>query len=182
VVLFVVFIVERLDGGGTQVGLIRGTMAIGGIVGAILIARLARHVDPSQLLAVGLLGMGGMALLFWNAPVISTAIWVYILLFALSGIPGSAMQVGMMTGIQTWSPPDVLGRVVGVLGASEAAGNAFGSLLVGVLVDRVDLTVLLDVQAGIYVLCGLVILLAISRDPAVAATQPGESAPSGAGS
>ena len=75
VVLFVVFVVDALGGGGTQVGVIRGMMAVGAMVGAVLVARLGRHVDPMVLLAVGLAGLGGVSLLFWNAPVVTTT-WV----------------------------------------------------------------------------------------------------------
>lgn len=115
------------------------------------VALLPRLVDHDQLTVAN------------AAQSVTTAIRLYIVLFMLSGIPGSAMQVGVTTAIQTWSPPDVLGRAVGVLGASDAAGNALGSLLAGVLVDRVRLTALLDIQAAIYVLCGFVVILLTRR-------------------
>ena len=94
VVLFVVFVVDALGGGGTQVGVIRGMMAVGAMVGAVLVARLGRHVDPMVLLAVGLAGLGGVSLLFWNAPAVTTALGVYVLLFALSGIPARRCRWG----------------------------------------------------------------------------------------
>ena len=62
VVLFVVFVVERLGRDGTDVGIIRGTMAIGAVVGAALIARLADRVDPLRLIVAGFTGMGLMSL------------------------------------------------------------------------------------------------------------------------
>jgi predicted MFS family arabinose efflux permease len=155
VVLFVVFVVEELDGGGAEVGVIRGTMAVGGIIGSVLIARWARRVDAARLLSIGLLGMGGVAFLFWNAPAVTTALWVAVALFATSGLPGAALQVGAVTSLQTASAPEVLGRVVGVIGATEAAGNALGSIAAGVLVDRVRLSVLLNAQVAIYLLCGV---------------------------
>ena len=51
VVLFVVFVVDELDGGGTGVGVIRGTMAAGAIVGAAIVARFGARADPLRLLA-----------------------------------------------------------------------------------------------------------------------------------
>ena len=104
VVLFVVFVVERLGRDGTEVGIIRGTMALGAVLGAALIARMASRVDPLRLIVAGFTGMGVVSLVFWNAPRLSDALWVYILLFALSGIPGSALSVGIVTTVQTRSP------------------------------------------------------------------------------
>jgi hypothetical protein len=40
-----------------------------------------------------------VSLLFWNAPRVSEALWLYIVLFALSGIPGSALAVGIVTSL-----------------------------------------------------------------------------------
>jgi predicted MFS family arabinose efflux permease len=155
VVLFVVFVVDVLGDDGPGVGIIRGTMAIGAIGGAALIARSSSRADPTVLFGVGLIGMGAVALLFWNAPEVTTALWVYVLLFSLSGIPGAALSVGLVTTIQTRTPPHALGRVVGLMGSMEAVGAAAGSILAGVLVDRVALHVLLDAQAAVYLLSGV---------------------------
>jgi hypothetical protein len=70
-------------------------------------------------------------------------------------VPGSALSVGLITTVQTASPPAVLGRVVGVMRSSESIGAALGSVLAGVLVDTIPLTVLLDAQAIVYISCGV---------------------------
>ena len=163
VVLFVVFVVERLGRDGTEVGIIRGTMALGAVLGAALIARVANRVDPLRLIVAGFIGMGLVSLVFWNAPHLSEALWLYILLFALSGFPGSALSVGIITTVQTRSPPAVLGRVVGVMRAVESIGQAGASILTGVLVDAVPLTTLLDAQSLVYILCGLLALGLVRR-------------------
>jgi predicted MFS family arabinose efflux permease len=93
VVLFVAFMIDVLEDDGAELGLIRGTMAIGALAGSLLIGRLARHLHPATLYSAGLVGMGLVSALFWNAPTVSTALAVYIVLFTLSGIPGSAVQV-----------------------------------------------------------------------------------------
>jgi predicted MFS family arabinose efflux permease len=158
VVLFVVFVVERLGGDGTDVGIIRGTMAIGAVLGAWLITRVASHVQPVTLLGVGYIGMGVVSLLFWNAPYVAEALLVHVVLFALSGVPGSALSVGMVTTLQTASPPEVLGRVGGVYMAADAIGTGAGAMITGLLVDVTPLEVLLDAQAAIYVICGVLAL------------------------
>jgi predicted MFS family arabinose efflux permease len=155
VVLFLVFVVDTLGDDGLGLGIIRGTMAVGALAGSALISRLARTIDPTRLFAAGLLGMGATALVFWNAPVVTTDIWVYVILFALSGFPGAALSVGLFTTLQTTAPPHALGRVTGIMTAGEAIGITIGSIAAGVAVDHIRLTVLLDAQAAIYVLAGV---------------------------
>jgi predicted MFS family arabinose efflux permease len=154
VVLFVVFVVERLGGDGTAVGIIRGTMAVGAVLGAAVIARLSARIDPLRLIVVGFTGMGLASLVFWNAPWLTEALWVYVVLFGVSGIPGSALAIGIVTTVQTHSPPAVLGRVVGVMRSVESIGQAAAAIVTGVLVDAIPLSVLLDAQAGVYLACG----------------------------
>lgn len=171
-VLFVVFVVERLDGGGVQVGIIRGSMAVGAIVGAAIIGRFASRFGPITLLIAGYIGFSVVAFVFWNAPTISTAVWIYMVVFGLTGIPGSAVGIGESTAMQRFSPPGMLGRVVGLGGALDALMRAAGSLVAGVLVAHVDLIVLLDIHAAIYLACGVLAAVLI-RDGRRARVIPG---------
>ena len=155
VVMFIAFIVQTLGDDGSDVGLIRGTMAIGALIGSTLIARLARRVDPTVLYPAGLIGMGVVSYAFWNAPEFTTALWAYMVLFALSGIPGSAMSVGLLTTLQTRSPSHAIGRVAGLLGTAGSLGTAVGSIITGLLIGRVSLRVLLNAQASFYLVGGL---------------------------
>lgn len=159
--LFVVFVVRELNGGGVEVGIVRGTMAFGAILGAFVIGRYAKRWAPWQLLTFGYLGMGTTGLLFWNAPVVTTQIWLYLILFGLSGVPGSALGIGMFSAVQQLSPPGMMGRVVGVAGAGDVLARACGSLLAGFLLSRTHLIVLLDIQATIYLACGALVFFAL---------------------
>jgi predicted MFS family arabinose efflux permease len=173
-VLFVVFVVRRLDGGGIDVGIIRGSMAVGAIVSAAVIGKFADHFEPITLLTAGYFGMGAISLVFWNAPTVTTELWVYMVVFGLSGIPGSALGIGLFTAVQRLSPSGMLGRVVGMAGALDALARAAGSLLAGVLVSRVHLVVLLDVQSAIYIVCGVLANVFI-RDHRIADRSPNGS-------
>ena len=155
VVLFVVFVVDRLGGDGADVGLIRGTMAAGALIGAVGVARWGRHVDPLRLYAAGMMGMGVTALAFWNAPAVTIAIGAYVVLFAISGLPGAALSVGFLTTLQQSSPAGYVGRVLGTFGVAEAIGMAVGSIGSGLLADRIELAWLLNTQAVIYLVAGL---------------------------
>jgi MFS family permease len=163
-VLFVVFVVERLGGGGVEVGVVRGSMAVGAIAGAAVIMRRSERWRAERLFAVGFLGMGTASFVFWNAPSVTTAFWLYPLLFGLSGVPGSALGIGSATCVQRWSPPGMLGRVVGTSGALAALARASGSLVAGALAGDRSLTALLDVQSAIYVACGVLALLLVRPD------------------
>lgn len=170
-VLFIVFIVRQLDGGGIEVGVIRGSMAVGAILGAAVIGRSAKRWDPTQLLTFGYLGMGTVSVLFWNAPTVTTQIWLYLLLFGLSGIPGSALGIGVFSALQNLSPIGMLGRVVGIANALDALARACGSILAGLLISRTKLVVLLDIQSGIYIACGALTYFLIRR-PALDIAHP----------
>ncbi len=159
VVLFVVFAVDTLGDDGSGLGVIRGTMAVGAVGGAALIAHVSGRVDSTTLFAVGLVGMGVVSLLFWNAPTVTTALWVYLVLFSLSGIPGAAVSVGLITTVQTHSPPWAIGRVAGLTTSSAAVGAAAGSILTGLLIDVVPLWTLLDAQAAVYLVTGALALV-----------------------
>ncbi len=124
VVLFVAFVVRALDGGGVEVGLIRGSMAVGAIVGALLITRFADRFGPITLLTAGYLGMGLVSLVFWHGPALTSEIWFFMVVFSLSGVPGSALGVGLFTAMQQFSPSGMLGRVVGVGGAIGALARS----------------------------------------------------------
>ena len=154
VVLFVVFVVRRLGGGGVDVGIIRGSMAVGAIVSAAVIGRFAAGWEPVSLLAVGYVGVGLISLMLWNAPTLTIDLWLYLVVFGASGIPGAAIEVGLFTTVQRSSPPGMLGRVVGVSNAINGVTRAAGSLLAGLLLTRSNLVVLLDAQATIYIVAG----------------------------
>ncbi len=158
VILFVAFVVETLGDDGVGLGFIRGAMAVGALVGAAFIARLSNKVQSTTLFSAGLLGLGAASLLFWNAPAVTTTLWVYVLLFSLSGLPGSAISVGLFTTFQTTSPPDALGRVAGIGYAAGAIGVAAGSILTSLLIDSVNLRVLLNMEATIHLAAGLLAL------------------------
>jgi MFS family permease len=162
VVIFVAFVVDTLGDDGSALGLIRGTMAIGALIGAALIAKLAARISPSTLYGLGLIGMGLVSHAFWNSPSVTTQLWLYVTLFALSGIPGSAVTVGLLTTIQTRSPGHAIGRVTGLLNASEAVGIAVGSIASGLLIDRIPLRPLLDAQASIYLVTGAVAIVYVA--------------------
>jgi MFS family permease len=162
-VLFIAFVIDVLRGNEATVGLIRGMAAFGGLAASYLVGRRAKSVDPTLLMMWGYTGLGLVAFVFVNVSALTTSLWLFFLLFALSGLPNMTSQVGAMGAVQRLCPPELLGRFQGLASATGAAGAIGGSVLVGVLIDHVGVKVLLNTQAALYVLCGLTTLALIIR-------------------
>lgn len=162
-VLFVVFVLERLGGNAAEVGLIRGVQAIGGVLGGVLVDRLARRLDDRAMIGWGFIVFGLISLTTWNLPALTTAIGFFLALFAVVGIPGVAVSTALLTSVQSSTPPTHLGRVFAAFEAGSAALAAVGVLAAGALADRFGVAPILDVQALLYVACGATALFALRR-------------------
>jgi predicted MFS family arabinose efflux permease len=166
-VLFIKFVVDELHGGGAAIGIIRGCAAFGGLAASLLVIRVAKRTQPTTLMMWGYVSFAVVAALFINAPLVTRAFWVYMVLFALSGFPNSTSQIGTSATAQHLCPPQVLGRLSGIASAAGAVGAAIGTVGVGLLVDHVRIIPLFNVQAVVYLLCGIFTYwLIIRRSPA----------------
>ena len=105
------------------------------------------------------------------------------MLFALSGFPNVSAQVGSTSTAQMLCPPDVLGRLGGLMSATGAVGFGGGSLLAGVLLESFTARTLFNGQVVCLVLCGVIgavfVVRPIRRDQT--ATAAASRAGSGAG-
>lgn len=162
-VLFIAFVTDYLGGGGTEVGVIRASSAFGGLVAAGLIAGLASRIRPPVLMSAGYLMFAFVAFLFVNAPPITTEIWVYLTLFALTGLPNVASQVGTTSTLQELAPSDVLGRIGGLTSSVSALGIGAGSLTAGLLLGVYTARTLFNVQVALLLLCGLMGVFLVAR-------------------
>ncbi|GAB2970720.1 MFS transporter [Amycolatopsis acidiphila] len=176
-VLFVVFVTGPLGGGEAEVGLLRGVQAVGGFAAGVAVATVARRVLPARLLGWGTIALGLLSLATWNGPAVSTALAVYIGLFAAAGAPGVATGSGLFSLLQQETGPDRLGRVSSTFFAGMAAFQALGMLAAGVLVGRLGLSGLLDLQATLYVAAGVLTLIGLRRRMATVEVCPASTPP-----
>jgi MFS family permease len=162
-VLFVVFVTRELGGDGGEVGLLRGVQAIGGLLGGVVVVGLARRLAPGRLLGGSLLVFALVDLAIWNGPLVTTAAWFYLGLFVAAGVPGIGFMTGLTALVQERAPDAYLGRVFATFLGSFNGLMAIGILLAGLLGDAVGVVAVLNGQAGLYLLAGLVALATLGR-------------------
>lgn len=162
-VLFITFVVVELHGGGAEIGIIRGCAAFGGLAASVLVARVAKSVNPITMMLWGYVSFSAVAALFVNAVFVTEAIGVYLALFALSGLPNATSQIGASATAQRCCPAELRGRLAGVMSASGAIGAAVGTVSAGLLVDHVDVIPLFNAQALVYLAAGVATWLLIAR-------------------
>jgi len=163
-VLFLVYVTQNLGAGDTGAGIIRGVQAIGGVLGGLVTGWLARRLGPRSLVGGGYLVFGILSLLAWNLAPFTTALWVYAGLFIAMGLPSVTTATGEITLVQTNVPPRTLGRVIAAMTTVDGAAQALGLLLGGLLADRGDIVPILDVQASLYLLCGVIGIAALRHE------------------
>lgn len=159
-VLFLVYVTQNLGAGDTGVGIIRGVQAIGGVLGGLVTGLLARRLSPRWMIGGGYLVFGMLSLLTWNLAPFTTALWVYAGLFIAMGLPAVTTATGEITLVQRAVPPRALGRVIAAVTTVDGAAQAIGLLLGGLLAASGDIVPILDVQASLYLLCGVIAIVA----------------------
>jgi MFS family permease len=182
VVLFVVFVLRELGGGGSEVGLLRGVQAVGGILGGLAVGWLARRLGAAVLVGAGL---GVFALIdaaIWNGPAATTALPLYVALFAAAGAPAIVIMSGLTSVLLSATPEDFRGRVVSTHAGVFAVLQAAGMLLAGLLVEPVGLLPLLNAQVAVLALGAVVAVLlprSVPAPPAASAASAGSAAEPG---
>jgi MFS family permease len=173
VVLFILFVARRLQGGAGEIGLLRGIQAVGALGAGIALSQVRHGRRPGLLTAAGALVFGVLDLIVWNAPAVTTATWFYVALFMVVGAPGVVMETGLISGLQMASADAERGRVFGALTFVSNAGQAIGMLAAGALTASVGLMGLLNAQGCLYLAAGALAVWLLAR-PERAALARGE--------
>ncbi len=182
VVLFVVFVIRVLHGGASEVGLLRGVQAIGALIGGMLLAPLGQRLAPRRLAGAAMLAFGLVDLAIWNGPSLTTQQGLYVGLFIAAGIPGIAAVTGLASLVQANTPDQFRGRIFSAYFTVSDGFQALGMLLAGLLADPIGLLPVLNGQAALYLLAGLLALTVLTqssdrRRPTLASVTPGADPP-----
>ncbi|MEU5692217.1 MFS transporter [Actinosynnema sp. NPDC020468] len=165
VVLFVVFVAERLGGDAAEVGLLRGVQAVGGLVGGLLVGALVRRWEPGAVFGWAVVALALVSGVIWNAP--TTGFAFFLGAFALVGAPGVMAGAGLASILQLHTEDDTRGRVSATFLSLFDGGQALGMTLAGVLTPVVGLSALLDGQAAVILAAGVLALTTTVGRPRV---------------
>jgi MFS family permease len=161
--LFVVWVVGPLHSDSTGWGLVLSTQAIGGLAGALVIARLGPRIRPLPLLIGAALAFGAIDLVLFTYPSVYPHIGPALVMLVIVGVPGAALGAAATTLQQSETEDSHRGRVVGAIGAVAGLGALLGATVAGVLGQVVPVIPLLVVQGSGYVVGGTAIWLMVRR-------------------
>lgn len=170
--LFVVWVVGPLHSDSTGWGLVLSTQAIGGLAGALVIARLGTRLRPLPLLIGGALSFGAIDLVLFTYPLLYPHIGPALVMLVIVGVPGAAMGAATTTLQQFQTEDSHRGRVAGAIGAVAGLGALIGAVAAGVLGEFVPVIPLLVTQGSVYVIGGTAVWLLVRGSRATAATNP----------
>jgi MFS family permease len=130
-VLVVVMALDLLNWNDSGVGLLNAAMGIGGIAGSLAaFALIGRKRLASDF---------GLGIVLWGAPLAAVGIWphawVALLALGVLGLGNTLVDVAGLTLLQRTAPPDVIGRVFGVLEMLLVATIGLGAVIAPALID-----------------------------------------------
>jgi predicted MFS family arabinose efflux permease len=134
-VLVVVTALGLLGWGDSGVGALNAAMGVGGLLGSLAaFALIGRKRLASDF---------GLGIVLWGAPLIAVGIWphgwVALVALAVLGIGNTLVDVAGLTLLQRTAPPEVIGRVFGILEMILVGTIGLGAALAPALVDGVGI-------------------------------------------
>jgi predicted MFS family arabinose efflux permease len=159
--LFVPWVVDALHSDSTGYGWVLSTQAIGGLAGALVIARLGSRLRPLPLLIGSALTFGAIDLVLFTYPILFPFIGPALVMLVIVGVPGAAMGAAQTTLQQSETKDSHRGRVVGAIGAVAGVGALIGAVGAGILGEFVPAVLLLIVQGSGYLIGGTAVALLV---------------------
>ena len=134
-VLVVVTALELLGRSNSTVGLLNAACGVGGVLGSLAaFALIGRKRLASDF---------GLGVVLFGAPLAAIGIWphlwVALVAFAVLGLGNTLVDVAGLTLLQRAAPPDVIGRVFGVLEMILVGTIGLGAALAPVLIHVVGI-------------------------------------------
>lgn len=156
--LLVLFLLRDLEATPGSVGLLLALGATGGLVGAVVAARVSRLLGSARAMLVLQLAGGPPALLVGLAGP-GHGIWLVPLGSALVGLGLVGANVVRGAFRQRWVPADLLGRTSGAAAVVNFGTMPLGALVAGGLGGAVGLRQTILLMAGLHVIATLATLL-----------------------
>lgn len=156
--LFVAFVTVVLNGGSVAYGSIVAAQAVGGLVGSMAIGYVGKGISPGKLLGLGAIGLGLIDACTINAHRFVPGVLLPIIFMIIVGVPGSGIQVGFSTLVQTGVADEFRGRIFGAINAVAALSMLGGTVIASLLGDRLGVVALLNFECAMFVIAGLIVL------------------------
>ena len=164
-VLFVIFVDNNLGGGAEKFGLLLTAQGIGGLTASLLISKLGDNLTPRRLIGISAILNGFILIGIFNFASFPVALG----LFVLAGFPIVALMVSVQTLLQKSVPSEYLGRIFGSFSTTMAIMGLVGMGAASFLTDFVGLQPMLNVNAVLFILTGIVALTVMPREADVPA-------------
>lgn len=166
-ILWVVFVRESLGGDAVLYGGIQTAVAIGTLVGGLVVGAVGKVITPRYLVGGSGILVGMLLLIMYNVPVLPLVIVLNILV----GIPAVGFFVVTRTLVQQHVTDDLRGRVFGTLGTTSALCLLGGMMGAGVIGELVSAATVLNVAGMLYLVAGSLVLIYLSTTAAVSASK-----------
>jgi len=159
--LFAPFVLDVLDGTGSQYGLIVGIQGVGGIIGGLVVTAAGHRWSAYALFGWGAVAFGIVDLMLFLYPLVLSGIVPALICMLVVGIPGACAIAGMMTTFQTMTSDDFRGRVFGAMTAVGGAAVLAGIGIASWLGEAVGIVPIIAIQGVGYVAGGFMVILAL---------------------
>lgn len=124
-----------LHGGAATYGFLGAMIAVGAIVGAVLVGKLDVRPIGGQVMLAGVVGFGALELALGLTRSIPVALG---LAFAV-GVLSSVVNIPLLSAVQAKVPARLMGRVMSVLLGLILAAAPFGAFFAGSLAERTSI-------------------------------------------
>ena len=162
-VLIILYVVQLLHGGASELGLLMSMQGVGSVIGSLALVAISARIAPAPLIAWTALSFGAIDLVIFNAPGLGATFAVVAALFLLVGLPG-AMTFPTMFGVIQASVPDAYrGRVLGAMGTTAALLGLVGLAIGGSLATPLGTVTVLNVQGLAYAVAGAAMFVLLPR-------------------
>ncbi len=168
------FVAAVLHGGAPELGYLMGGQAVGGLLGSLIVGRVAKGAQPRALIGLGAMGLGLGDLVIFNYPRLYPQVAPGIVFFAAVGIPAVCIGIGTNTLVQRIVGDAYRGRVFATSMAVMALAMLGGAATAGAFGDRLGILLVLNIQGGVYTLAGVMalLLLGTTAHPKSASASP----------
>ncbi|MGW5983203.1 MFS transporter [Bacillus mycoides] len=168
-------IIKNLHLSSKQLGVVEGMLAVGMLIGAIVLSVRKEVNNPFRSVYIGLFLFAGLSLctvfpLLVIIPKVASFIY-YITFMILTGISMMVVNIPMQVHMQKTTDPNYLGRVFGLLETISTAIAPLGMIVYGLLLDMLPTSIVMMTLGG-----GLLLVVLVGVRKQVATKQVDVSA------